>query len=216
MLILPGLLCLALLLACPKKQESVSWREAESGLRLAINMNEVAYGNWNKVYENIGGLHRSGKVSKSQWEQASTLDGVIVLAEADLIEGIEKSKKLLTAWKQATTKALTAENVTMVEQLRQQEVEARRTFDSSIDELNLRSFRLRGTYGEAMELASSLIREGNSLPAEPIIAIRQILTMVDNTISRQNLRDTAWPAPDQFSYQQPQTTAVRPRRVSQE
>lgn len=98
-----------LLMACPEKKTSVSYDEAERGLRLAININEVAYNSWNKVYDSMGQLHRTGKISEARWAAINAIDGVIVLSEADLIEGIERSKRLLAIWHQATEKVLNAE-----------------------------------------------------------------------------------------------------------
>src|SRR5437868_13549353 len=78
-----------LMMACPHKQAAtVNYVDAESSMRLAINVNEVAYNSWNKVYEGFGALHRDGKVSEARWASISAIDGVIVLSEADLIEGI--------------------------------------------------------------------------------------------------------------------------------
>src|SRR5207248_9475374 len=83
-----------MMMACPHQQSTaVNYVDAESSLRLAINVNEVAYNSWNKVYEGFGALHRDGKVSEARWASISAIDGVIVLSEADLIEGIERSKK---------------------------------------------------------------------------------------------------------------------------
>src|SRR5438105_685069 len=67
----------ALLMACPQKQvNTVNYTEAERGLRLAINVNEVAYNSWNKVYESFGELQRNGKISEARWAAVSAIDGV--------------------------------------------------------------------------------------------------------------------------------------------
>jgi len=157
-----------LLMACPEKKPSVSYSEAERGLRLAININEVAYNSWNKVYENMGQLHRTGKISEARWAAINAIDGVIVLSEADLIEGIERSKKLLAIWRQATVKVLNAESPDEVSTLRERETEARRNFDNSIDFLNLRSMKLRDSY----------------LANDSITAIRGVIKMVDEEIEK--------------------------------
>lgn len=173
-----------LLMACPEKKPSVSYSEAERGLRLAININEVAYNSWNKVYENMGQLHRTGKISEARWAAINAIDGVIVLSEADLIEGIERSKKLLAIWRQATVKVLNAESPDEVSTLRERETEARRNFDNSIDFLNLRSMKLRDSYLEALNISTAVARDGNTLPNDSITAIRGVIKMVDEEIEK--------------------------------
>ncbi len=174
-----------LMLACPQKQSTaVNYVDAESSLRLAININEVAYNSWNKVYEGFGTLHRDGKVSEARWASISAIDGVIVLSEADLIEGIEKSKKLLETWRHTSTKVLSAESTQDVTQLRERELEARHNFTVSMDYLNGKSLKLRDSYAEAVIVADSVIKDGNALPMEHIAAIRQIVKMVDQELAK--------------------------------
>jgi hypothetical protein len=209
------LLCAAvtMLTACPGKKESVSYSEAESGLRLAININEVAYNSWNKLYGDISARRRNGQISDEQWKNVTALDGVIVLSEADLIEGIERSKKLLSQWRNATQKVADAGTNAEITAWRNLETEAHRNFDSSIELLNLRSLKLRDTYAEAMDTVSGIVRNGNSLSADHIITIRQVIKMVDDEIARQRARgnDVAW-----RPYQPPpvpQSTNTRSRTV---
>jgi S1-C subfamily serine protease len=174
-----------LLLACPQKQKSaVNYVDAESALRLAINVNEVAYNSWNKVYERFGMLHREGRISEARWAAISAIDGVIVLSEADLIEGIERAKKLLDNWRLASTRVLSAENPQEVALLRERELEARQHFSVSMDYLNSKSLKLRDSYSEAVILADAVIKEGNPLPTDHIAAIRQIIKMVDYELGR--------------------------------
>jgi len=186
-----GLGCAAaLLMACPQKQaNTVNYTEAERGLRLAINVNEVAYNSWNKVYESFGELQRNGKISEARWAAVSAIDGVIVLSEADLIEGIERSKKLLEAWRQASAKVLSAESAEEVTQYREREQEARRNFNTSIDYLNTKSIKLRDSYAEAVIIADAVAKDGNLLPAEHISAIRQIVKMVDQEIAKERAKE---------------------------
>lgn len=174
-----------MMMACPHQQSTaVNYVDAESSLRLAINVNEVAYNSWNKVYEGFGALHRDGKVSEARWASISAIDGVIVLSEADLIEGIEKSKKLLETWRHTSTKVLTAESTQDVTQLRERELEARHNFTVSMDYLNSKSLKLRDSYAEAVLVADSVIKDGNMLPMEHIAAIRQIVKLVDQELAR--------------------------------
>jgi hypothetical protein len=172
-----------LLMACPRKQnQAVNYVDAESSLRLAINVNEVAYNSWNKVYEGFGALHRDGKVSEARWASISAIDGVIVLSEADLIEGIERAKKLLEVWRHASTKVLSAESTQDVAQLRERELEARQNFSISMDYLNAKSLKLRDSYAEAVIVADAVMKDGFALPTEHIAAIRQIVKLVDQQL----------------------------------
>ncbi len=190
-----------LLLACPqKKQQSVSIPDAERGLRLAININEIAYNSWNKVYENIGQLHRTGRISEARWAAVNAVDGVIVLSEADLIESIDRSRKLLSVWRHTTVKVLSAESQEDVSLLRDRETDARHNFDNSIDFLNARSVKLRDSYYEALMIANSVVRDGQPLPTEALSSIRHVIRMVDEDIERARkgtalARQTAPPSP---------------------
>lgn len=190
-----------LLLACPqKKQQSVSIPDAERGLRLAININEIAYNSWNKVYENIGQLHRTGRISEARWAAVNAVDGVIVLSEADLIESIDRSRKLLSVWRHTTVKVLSAESQEDVSLLRDRETDARHNFDNSIDFLNARSVKLRDSYYEALMIANSVVRDGQPLPTEALSSIRNVIRMVDEDIERARkgtalARQTAPPSP---------------------
>ena len=179
-------------MACPQKQSNnFNYVDAESALRLAINVNEVAYNSWNKVYEGFGALHRDGKVSEARWASISAIDGVIVLSEADLIEGIERSKKLLEVWRQASTKVLSAESTQDVAQLREREQDARHNFSVAMDYLNAKSLKLRDSYAEAVIVADAVIKDGNPLPQEHIAAIRQIVKMVDQELAKTRTSDSA-------------------------
>ncbi len=202
-----------LLLACPaKKHQSTSIPDAERGLRLAININEVAYNSWNKVYENIGQLHRTGRISEARWAAVNAVDGVIVLSEADLIEGIERSKKLLSVWRNATVKVLSAESPEDVSLLRDRETEARRSFDNSIDFLNVRSVKLRDSYYEALTIANSVVRDGQPLPAEALSSIRNVISMVDEEIEKAK-RDHSLAR--RATVQAPPTISPAPRSLNQ-
>lgn len=220
-----SLVCLLamLLLACPKTQKSATYSEAESTLRLAININEVAYNSWNKLYEDIGRLHRTGKISEARWAAINAIDGVIVLSEADLIEGIERSKRLLNVWKQTTTRIMSAESPTEVSGLRDRETEAKRNFDNSIDFLNVRSLQLRDSYQEALNLTVTVTKDGFSVTPEAIAAIRNVIKMVDvevakaksnggNLAKRASQRTPDPPKPAQF--QKPVMSSTRARTVS--
>ncbi|HZS09809.1 MAG TPA: hypothetical protein VFD58_33595 [Blastocatellia bacterium] len=172
------------MMACPDKKESASYSEAERGLRLAININEVAYNSWNTVYESMGRLHRTGRISEARWAAINAIDGVIVLSEADLIEGIERSKRLLATWRQASARVLSAESSGEVNALRERETEAHRNFDSSIEFLNVRSLKLRDSYQEALNISVAVAREGHALPIEQMNAIRSVIKMVDDEMNR--------------------------------
>lgn len=190
-----------LMMACPQKQtKQVDYDEAERGLRLAININEVAYNSWNKVYEGLGTLQREGKISEARWAAISAVDGVIVLSEADLIEGIDRAKRLLENWRQASVKVLSAESTEEVAQLRERELEARHNFNLSIAYLNAKSLKLRDSYAEAVILAEAVVKDGNPLPAEHINAIRQIIRMVDEEVAKATGKTgagkTAWTTPN--------------------
>jgi hypothetical protein len=175
-------------MACPQKQAAkVDYTEAERNLRMAININEVAYNSWNKVYEELGTLKRDGKLSEARWAAVSAVDGVIVLSEADLIEGIDRSKRLLENWKRASTKLLTAENLQEVAALREREREARENFAASIDYLNAKSLKLRDSYSEAVLLADKATKEGLPVPGDHLSAIRQVVKMVDQEINKQRV-----------------------------
>lgn len=177
---------MTLFLACPQKQVTkVDYSEAEHNLRLAININEVAYNSWNKVYEELGTLKRDGKISEARWAAVTAVDGVIVLSEADLIEGIERSKKLLENWKRASMKLLSAENIQEVATLREREREARESFVASIEYLNAKSLKLRDSYAEAVLLADKASKEGLPLPNDHLSAIRQVVRMVDQEVNKQ-------------------------------
>ncbi|MFN0124705.1 MAG: hypothetical protein ACKV2V_29735 [Blastocatellia bacterium] len=184
---LAGLLLIILsllLMACPKKNQNITYDEAERGLRLAININEVAYNSWNRVYENMGQLHRIGRISEARWAAVNAIDGVLVLSEADLIEGIERSKKLLALWKNTKIKVLSAESASEVNTLRERETEARLSFVNSVEFLNLRSMQLRDSYSEALNLAVAVNKDNNTLPSEPIAAIKAVVKLVDVEIER--------------------------------
>jgi hypothetical protein len=174
-------------MACPQKKQSakVDYTEAERNLRMAININEVAYNSWNKVYEGLGTLKRDGRISEARWAAVSAVDGVIVLSEADLIEGIDRSKRLLDNWKRASTKLLTAENLQEVAVLREREREARESFAASIDYLNAKSLKLRDSYSEAVLLADKATKDGLPVPGDHLTAIRQVVKMVDQEINKQ-------------------------------
>jgi hypothetical protein len=180
-----------LLMACPRKQAAVNYADAESGLRLAINVNEVAYNSWNKVYESFGALRRDSQMSEARWAAISAIDGVIVLSEADLIEGIERSKKLLEVWRQASNRVLSAESAAEVNQLREHELEARQRFNVSMDYLNTKSLKLRDSYAEAIIVADAVTKEGHPLPTEHVAAIRQIVKMVDQELGRSRAKEKA-------------------------
>lgn len=184
-LILPLAAAAMMMMACPsKKTASVSYDDAERGLRLAINVNEVAYNSWNTIYDNMGQLHRNSKISEARWAAINAIDGVIVLSEADLIEGIERSKKLLAVWQQAKVKVLSAESQDEVNSLRERETAARRNFENSIEFLNLRSMKLRDSYVEALNVSAAVARDGNTLSAEAMNAIRGVIRLVDEEINR--------------------------------
>lgn len=187
-----------LFLACPQKQSAkVDYSEAERNLRLAININEVAYNSWNKVYEELGTLKRDGKISEARWAAVTAVDGVIVLSEADLIEGIDRSKKLLETWKRASTKLLSAENIQEVAALREREREARESFAASIEYLNAKSLKLRDSYSEAVLLADKASKDGLPVPGDHLSAIRSVVKMVDQEVNKQKteMKLSATPSP---------------------
>ena len=53
-----------------------------------------------------------------------------------------------------------------------------------MDYLNSKSLKLRDSYAESVLVADSVIKDGNMLPMEHITAIRQIVKLVDQELSR--------------------------------
>ena len=188
-----ALACLILpLMACPEKQAkstTTDYDKVEGGLRLAINVTQVSYNSWNKVYERFMELHRGGKLSEARWASVSAIDGVIVLSEADLIEGIERSKKFLEGLRQASAKVLSAESADEVSQLRERESEARSKFNASVDYLQRKSIKLRDSYVEAVIVAEAVIKDGHALPADHLATIRQTIKLIDQEVVRERLKD---------------------------
>ena len=122
------LCCTLLLLACPQQtkqtSQKINYNDAETKLRLAVNVNEMAYTSWNRVYENFGQLKKDGKLSDARWASIAAIDSVIVLTEAELIDGIDRSKKLLETWRKSSVNLLTAESPNDVVNLREKELDA--------------------------------------------------------------------------------------------
>ena len=172
-----------LLMACPQQQQSANrkldYTSAESKLRLAMNVNEMAYNSWNRVFESFGQLKKDGRLSDARWASVQAIDSVIVLTEADLIDGIDRSKKLLEVWRKASLNLLSAENPQDVATLRDREMEALQHFKDSVAALTLKSVKLRDSYAEVMVVADKAVKEGLPLPADHLLAIRQVVKMVD-------------------------------------
>lgn len=171
------------LMACPQQQQQANrkmdYTNAESKLRLAMNVNELAYNSWNRVFESFGQLKKESRLSDARWAALQAIDSVIVLTEADLIDGIDRSKKLLEVWRKASLNLLSAENPQDVALLRERELEALQHFKDSVATLTLKSIKLRDSYSEAMVVADKAVKEGLPLPAEHLLAIRQVVKMVD-------------------------------------
>lgn len=186
-----------LLMACPQQQQQskrkMDYTDAEHKLRVAVNVNELAYNSWNRLYESFGQLKKDGRLSEARWASLQAIDSVIVLTEADLIDGIDRSKKMLESWRKSSLNLLTAENPQDVLTLRERELEALQTFQESVGALTMKSLKLRDSYSEAMVVADRAMKEGLPLPAEHIQAIRQVVKMVDAEIgkSRPTLRSAA-------------------------
>jgi len=186
-----------LLMACPQQQQQskrkMDYTDAEQKLRVAVNVNELAYNSWNRLYESFGQLKKDGRLSEARWASLQAIDSVIVLTEADLIDGIDRSKKMLESWRKSSLNLLTAENPQDVLTLRERELEALQTFQESVGALTMKSLKLRDSYSEAMVVADRAMKEGLPLPAEHIQAIRQVVKMVDAEIgkSRPTLRSAA-------------------------
>lgn len=186
-----------LLMACPQQQQQskrkMDYTDAEQKLRVAVNVNELAYNSWNRLYESFGQLKKDGRLSEARWASLQAIDSVIVLTEADLIDGIDRSKKMLESWRKSSLNLLTAENPQDVLTLRERELEALQTFQESVGALTMKSLKLRDSYSEAMVVADRAMKEGLPLPAEHIQAIRQVVKMVDAEIgkSRPALRSAA-------------------------
>lgn len=173
-----------LLMACPQQQQQTANRKldytsAESKLRMAMNVNELAYNSWNRVFESFGQLKKDGRLSDARWASVQAIDSVIVLTEADLIDGIDRSKKLLEVWRKASVNLLSAENPQDVATLRDREMEALQHFKDSVANLTLKSVKLRDSYAEVMTVAEKAVKEGLPLPADHLLAIRQVVKMVD-------------------------------------
>ncbi len=178
-----------LLLACPQQQQQQSKRkmdytDAEQKLRVAINVNETAYNSWNRLYENFGQLKKDGRLSDARWASLQAIDTVIVLTEADLIDGIDRSKKMLETWRKSSINLLTAENTQDVLTLRERELDALQNFRESVGALTMKSLKLRDSYSEVMIVADKAVKEGLPLPAEHLQAIRQVVRMVDMEIGK--------------------------------
>ncbi len=174
------------LMACPQQQakRKVDYNEAERKLRMAMNVNELAYNSWNRVYESFGDLKRAGRVSEARWAAVQAIDSVIVLSEADLIDGIDRSKKLLEMWRKSSLNLLTAESPNDVAGLRERELTALQQFKDSVAALTQKSIKLRDSYAEAMTVADKASKEGLSLPSEHLLAIRQVVKMVDMEVGK--------------------------------
>ena len=101
-----------LLMACPQQQSKrkMDYNDAEQKLRVAMNVNEMAYNNWNRLYESFGQLKKDGRLSDARWASLQAIDTVIVLTEADLIDGIDRSKKMLETWRKSSLHLLTADS----------------------------------------------------------------------------------------------------------
>jgi hypothetical protein len=179
--------CTLLLLACPQQQanKKLDYTEAERKLRLAMNVNELAYNSWNRVFESFGQLKNEGRLSEARWASVQAIDSVIVLTEADLIDGIDRSKKLLEIWRKSSMNLLTAESPSDVAALREREMEALQLFKDSVAALTLKSQKLRDSYAEAMSVADKAVREGLPLPPEHLLAIRQVVKMVDMEVGKE-------------------------------
>jgi hypothetical protein len=181
------LCCTLLLLACPQQtkqtSQKINYNDAETKLRLAVNVNEMAYTSWNRVYENFGQLKKDGKLSEARWASIAAIDSVIVLTEAELIDGIDRSKKLLETWRKSSVNLLTAESPNDVVNLREKELDALHLFKESITQLNSKSVKLRDSYAEAMLVTDKAIKEGLPIPQEHAFAIRQVIQMVDMEIN---------------------------------
>lgn len=179
--------CTLLLLACPQQQQSnkkLDYTEAERKLRLAVNVNELAYNSWNRVFESFGQLKNDGRLSEARWASLQAIDSVIVLTEADLIDGIDRSKKLLETWRKSSMNLLTAESPNDVTMLRDREMQALQLFKDSVASLTLKSQKLRDSYAEAMSVADKAVKEGLPLPSEHLLAIRQVVKMVDMEVGK--------------------------------
>lgn len=171
-----------LLMACPQQQAAnrkMDYTNAESKLRMAMNVNELAYNSWNRVFESFGQLKKDSRLSDARWASVQAIDSVIVLTEADLIDGIDRSKKLLEVWRKSSLNLLSAENPQDVASLREREMEALQHFKDSVAALTLKSLKLRDSYAEALVVADKAVKEGLPLPAEHLLAIRQVVKMVD-------------------------------------
>jgi hypothetical protein len=176
-----------LLMACPQQQQAnkkLDYTEAERKLRLATNINELAYNSWNRVFESFGELKKEGRLSDARWASVQAIDSVIVLTEADLIDGIDRSKKLLEMWRKSSMNLLTAENPNDVATLREHEMEALQLYKDSVAALTLKSLKLRDSYAEAMTVADKAVKEGLPLPPEHLLAIRQVVKMVDMELGK--------------------------------
>ncbi len=186
-----------LLLACPQQRQQANkkmdYNDAEQKLRVAMNVNEMAYNSWNRLYESFGQLKKDGRLSEARWASLQAIDSVIVLTEADLIDGIDRSKKLLEQWRKSSLNLLTAENPQDVLTLRERELDALQDFRESVAALTMKSLKLRDSYAEAMVVADKAVKEGLPLPAEHLQAIRQVVRMVDMEIGkgRPTLRSAA-------------------------
>lgn len=170
------------LLACPQQQQAnrkMDYNNAESKLRLAMNVNELAYNSWNRVFESFDQLKKENRLSDARWAAVQAIDSVIVLTEADLIDGIDRSKKMLEVWRKTSLNLLSAENPQDVALLRERELAALQNFKDSVATLTLKSVKLRDSYSEAMVVADKAVKEGLPLPPEHLLAIRQVVKMVD-------------------------------------
>ena len=177
-----------LLMACPQQRQQANkkmdYNDAEQKLRVAMNVNEMAYNSWNRLYESFGQLKKDGRLSDERWASLQAIDSVIVLTEADLIDGIDRSKKLLEQWRKSSLNLLTAENPQDVLTLRERELDALQDFRESVAALTMKSLKLRDSYAEAMVVADKAVKEGLPLPAEHLQAIRQVVKMVDMEVGK--------------------------------
>ena len=70
-----------------------------------------------------------------------------------MIDGIDRSKKLLEVWRKSSLNLLSAENPQDVATLREREMDALQNFKESVATLTLKSVKLRDSYAEAMVVA---------------------------------------------------------------
>ena len=171
-----------LLVACPKRGEKLKYDEAERGLQLAIKANEAAYNSWHQLREDLGKRQRNKALNRARWASLNAIDGVIVDAEANLIVGIDRSKKLLAAWHRVQQGAGSAAPTAVTFTLSTRQDEARQRFLASTQQLLESAQELRDSYAEALYVMQAIPQAGQPLSRADLKNLKALVRLVDKEL----------------------------------